>query len=539
MKRVVRRIDAGLRALMLVLVAGSCMDQEGLFGPEPEGRGPRVRLVGESYSLHAGDRVELQFESLGGGRGTAGLLAFDSRGEVVWRSTTVTVEDSVAEVPVTGLSEQVLGATGLRLTATAEVDGARIYASDDTAAALDQERAALRPVTFYAGEAVGQAGGVVQSLALDPATGTAWFSSGGRIARLDLATGRELASTSVPGAPVTLGYFHGRLAALLSGGTELAVFDAGSDLAQREQILLPTLRIEVQTAFEPAGGTGPVVADTVDGTVRPYAHGFRWGCGGPGCVAPVLFAASDVVGVDEVPDATVMRRVGLDGRGVEPLLVPKHQAGLLPEEGIPSRVRVFGASSGGADSVVLDREDRMRCPTLSQGAVFDVSRTGHAVLYVATSGEGCGDGTRMLRIDEPAGNAPRVSGLARRNLLGEDRLGPVAEVRVSPDGAFVLVRADGRVHLFDADLRLRSTIEVADPSSVAWVEGDSSSVYFAVGTPLGVALYDVVRGARVAMVPLGPCRENLLLAWRAGPELVVVVSPRDRDGLVTARVPLP
>ncbi len=347
----------------------------------------------------------------------------------------------------------------------------------------------------------------------------------------------------MPTGPVALRFLGGRLGALIADGTELAVFEAGADLVLRERVLLPALHLDVQTLRVAADSASPAQVDTLSAAVRPYAAARAWGCAAAGCATPGAFTASRRAGADAAEATAVMRRVSIGGDvPVAPLVVPGYQPSVLPSDTIASRVRIFAARQSGADSLVYDRADRMRCPTLTLGgAPFDVAPGGTAVLYAAAEGElACGDGTRLMRIDHAASDDPRFSALARRNLLGEDRIGAVAEVRVSPDARMVLVRAEDRVHLFDADLRLRATLEVEGPTAVAWVEGaTAASLYFAVASADGVALYDTERRVVVTRFPLGPTREGLLAVWRSGQELVAASGPLDRDGVVTARVPVP
>lgn len=536
-----RRIERGLRALALVVVAAACMDQDDLFGPGEDGP-PRVRLVAAAYELHAGDRVALSIENLRGRRGTAELLVQDTAGAIVWRSATAPVEEAVSQVLVAGIPDSIIGVSGLSLTASVETGGVRVYASDDSAAAMSRGEAAVRPARFLAGEAVGLDAGRIGSLALDAATGRIYFSAPdrARIEVFDVSAGADLGGTAVPSGPVSLRFFGGRLGALMADGTELGVFEGGADLVLRERILLPTLRMEVQTLRAPADSSGPAEVDTLTGTVRPYARAFAWGCLEPSCAASVVLAGSELSAADAGEGAAGIRRVGVAGAAIEPLLVPRFQPGVLPTDTIASRVRVFATASGGADSLVADRSDRMRCPSVAlDGRVFDVSRASPTVIYAATAGSGCGEGTRILRVDNAGGVDPQVSALARRNLLGEDRIGEVAELRVSPDGQFVLVRADDRIHLFDAELRLRATIPLPGVSAVAWVEGQGPSEYFVAASPLGISLYDTSRRVQLASIPVGLSRENLAVGWRSEGHLIVVVGPRDRDGLVIVRVPLP
>ncbi|HEX6369838.1 MAG TPA: hypothetical protein VF006_13045 [Longimicrobium sp.] len=542
-----RRRTEGALCAALLLTATSCMDQGELFGPDPEpsGDAPRVRLGAPSYVLYEGDEVRVRVEGLDGRTGQAEVLVLDRAREVVWRSGRVAATDTLARVPVTGLPQQLFADTALSLSAVVEVGDVRVYAGDDTAAVLSRNQAALRPVRFYPGEVVALDAGRPQSFALDAATGRLYFAASdrARIGVIDLATRRETAGVDVPTGPVALRFLGGRLGALIADGTELAVFEAGPGLEFRERILLPTLVLDVQTLRVAADSASPAQVDTLSAVVRPYARGLAWGCPDAGCSSPVAFTASRLAGADPAKATAAMRRVVLGaGAPVAPVVVPGYQPGVLPSDTTPSRVRVFAARQSGADSLVFDRADRMRCPTaMLGGAAFDVAAGGPAVLYAAVEGElACGDGTRLMRIDQAASDDPRFSALARRNLLGEDRVGAVAEVRVSPDAQLVLVRAEDRVHLFDADLRLRATLEVADPTAVAWVEGGPvASLYFAVASAEGVALYDTVRRVVVTRFPLGPTRESLLAVWRTGQELVAAAGPLDRDGVVTARVPVP
>ena len=541
-----RRTEVALCAVLLVL-GTSCMDQGELFGPEPEPPegAPLVRLSAPAYVLYEGDHVTVRVERLDGREAQAEVLVLDRAREVVWRSSRAPVADTLARVPVAGLPQRLFADTTLSLSAALEVEGVRVYAGDDTTAVLARDEAAIRPVRFYPGEVVGLDAGRPQSFALDAATGRLYFAARdrARIGVIDLSSRREVAGVDVPTGPVALRFLGGRLGALIADGTELAVFEAGPDLTLQERILLPTLRLDVETLRAAADSAKPAQVDTLAAVLRPYARGLAWGCADPGCSSPVAFTASQLFEADRAEATAAMRRVGIAGSpSVAPVVVPGYQPGVLPSDTTPSRVRIFAARQSGTDSLVFDRADRMRCPTVMLGgAAFDVATEGPAVLYAAVEGESpCGDGTRLMRVDGAASDDPRVSALARRNLLGDDRIGAVSELRVSPDRQLVLVRAEDRVHLFDADLRLRATLEVEDPTAVAWVEGGpAASLYFAVAAADGVALYDTVRRVVVTRFPLGPTRENLLAVWRSGGEVVAAAGPLDRDGVVTARVPVP
>lgn len=541
-----RRTEVALCAALLAF-GTSCMDQGELFGPDPEPpeNAPLVRLSAPAYVLYEGDLVAVRVEGLEGRAALAEVLVLDRGREVVWRSGRVAAADTLARVPVAGLPQRLFADTALFLSAALEVEGVRVYAGDDTTAVLARGEAAIRPVRFYPGEVVGLNAGRPQSFALDASAGRLYFAARdrARVGVIDLSTRREVAGVDVPTGPVALRFFGGRLGALIADGTELAVFETEPELTLRERILLPTLRLDVQTLRAAADSAGPAQVDTLAAVVRPYARGLAWGCAGPGCSLPVAFTSSQLSGADPAKATAVVRRVGIGGSpSVAPVVVPGYQPGLLPSDTIASRVRLFAAGRAGTDSLVFDRADRMRCPTaVLGGGAFDVATQGPALLYAAVDGElACGDGTRLMRVDGAASDDPRLSALARRNLLGEDRIGAISEVLVSPDAQMVLVRAEDRVHLFDAELRLRATIDIEGPTAVAWVEGGpAGSLYFAVAAADGVALYDTVRRVVVTRFPLGPTRENLLAVWRSGEELVAAAGPLDRDGVVTARVPVP
>ncbi|HET6230555.1 MAG TPA: hypothetical protein VFE05_10845 [Longimicrobiaceae bacterium] len=534
-------------AAVLLLMAGGCMDQGDLFRPVPErvAHAPRLRLTAESYVLYEGDRVPLRVDSLDGRQGSVEVLVLDRARAVVWRSAPVALSDSLVSVPVTGLPATVYGDTTLALSADLDVDGHRVYASDDTAPALSRDSAASRPVRFYPGAVLAVGVGQPQAFALDAATGRLFYSvrERARIGVLDLALGRETAGVEVPTGPVALRFRGGRLGALVADGTELMVFDAVGVPSLTGRMLLPTLRLDVQTLRAAGDSATPAQVDTLAAAVRPYAAGLAWGCADPACAGLVAFTSSRLAGVDATDGSAVMRRLAPGGGApAAPLVVPAYSAGVLPSDTVPSRVRIFAGGAGGGDSLVFDGQDRMRCPTASLGAgPFDVAPGSAAVLYASVVGDlACGDGTRIMRIDQAAADAPRFDALARRNELGEDRIGVVKEIRVSPDGQYVLVRGADRVHLLDAALRLRATVAISAPSAIAWVEGSAAgSAYFAVAGADGVDLYDTASRTVVARLPLGPTREDLLAVWRYGAELVAAAAPLSRDGLVVARIPVP
>jgi len=535
-----------LAALLLALAAGGCMERGNLFGPDPVAgaNAPSVRLDSTSYVLFEGDQVAVRVEGLDGRTARAELFASGAGGEVVWRSGQVVVADSVAWVPVAGLTPGLIGDTLLALGATVDVAGMRVYAGADSVPVVERAKAVLRPVRFYPGTLLGVAAGRAQSLALDPVSGRLFFAASdrARIGVLDLAAGREVAGTDVPTGPVALRYARGQLGALVSGGTELEVYDAAT-LALRQRTLLPTLRLEIQTLKALGDSATPMQVDTFAAAVRPYARDLAWGCPDDACASPlVAFSASGLAASANQAAHGVVRRTATGAAPVVPLLVPAYAAGAVESDTLPSRVRILAARSSGADSVLFDRPDRLRCPTAELGGgAFDVATAGAAVLYAAVDEDlACGAGTRLMRIDAAASADPAFSAPARRNLLGEDRVGAVSQLRVSPDGLLVLVRSDGQVHVFDRELRLRGSVDVQGSTAIAWVEGSTpGSSHFAVASADGVVVYEAARRTAVTRLPLGPTQAGLLSVWRTGGELVVVAAPQGRGGLVIARVPFP
>lgn len=532
-----RKIDLRLRAPLLVLCVAACVDQGELFGPEPIGPdAPRVRLTESSYVLYEGDLVSVRLQGWDAAVGGAvEVMVLGTDRQVLWRSPGVPATDTLIQIPVQDVPPALFEVDDLLLTAALELREGRVYASDDTIAVFTRDSAAVRSVKFYPGEVVALSAGSPQSFALDPASGRLYFAAGDRaqIGVISLAEARELQGLDVPTGPIDLRFTAGMLGALVAEGTELAVYDAREGLEAQGRSLLPTLRLEIETA----GADDGTEVDTLRAAVRPYGRGIGWSCRDAACDGAVAFIASGISGTEAGEGTGVMRRVAVGaGDQVTPLVIPRFQKGLTPGDTIESRVRLWSAAETGADSAVFNAADRVRCGTLALGGTaFDLGPTG--ILYVATSG-GCGDGTRILRVDSAVSDNPRINALAQRNLAGEDRIGAATELRVSPDGRFVLVRTDDQVHVLDADLRLRGSVPVTGPTAIAWVEAITSSL-FAVASDDGVAVYDSDRRAIVARFPLGPTRERLLVVWRHGAELIAAAAPRDRSGVVAARVPYP
>lgn len=542
-----RRISRGLVLAAVLAVPVACIDQAELVtGTDPADvlDLPLVRHTRTTYVLYEGDSVRVRLEGTKDISGEAEVLVLNAAHDVLWRSPEVAVRDTVALLPVVAVPASFYGDTTLRLSLSFRAGGTRVYASEDTVAVTERARAATKPVRFFPGRVVGVQAGQPQSLVLDAAAGRLFFASRERaeIGVLDLAAGNRLGSIRVPSGPVALAIRDGTLGALIADGTELAVFDTGELGAAERRILLPTLALAIRTMTQPAKDSTPARFDTLNAVVRPFGQGLAWGCSDAQCGRLVAFTSSDVASANDQA-RSVVRRVTVRGSAVSPLLSLGY-TGALPTDTIPSEFALWGTAASGRDSLAEARVSVLRCPTVSLGdGPFDVAWRAGAVLYatVEEDVEPCGVGTRLMRVDDAASSEAGFSFLARRNLVGENRIGRAREIRVSPDGAFVLVRADGgRVHLFDADLRLRATLMVESPTAVAWLQGGSQgSTYFAVASSLGVVLYDTQRRLPVTRFPVGPTRESLLVLWRSAGEIVAAAAPLGRDGLVTARLPFP
>lgn len=544
MKPLRSRINRALAGFALLLVAGGCIDRGALItDPVAERDLPLVRHTQAGYTLYEGDSVRVVLDRAAGAAGSgAELLVVNAAREVLWRSAEVTVRDSSVTLPVAAVPSTLFGDTTLFLTATLRVRGTRVYATDDTIAVVERERAALRPVRFFPGRVVGVRIGGPQSLALDPATGRLYFASATRaeIGVVDLAAGDRLGVFGVPSGPVALSFRAGLLAALIADGTELSIIDVATGAGSERRVLLPTLSLRVLTTVLQAMDTTPARVDTLDAIVRPFGQGLALGCTDTACERMVAFTSSDLASADSEARSAVRRLAVRGSEPVAPLLVPRFVSG-LPTDTVSSSIAVFGSARSGTDSLVQARSDALRCPSVSVGdGPFDVAPGPGSLLYATTREdvEPCGAGTRLMRIDHAASTDSTFSLLARRNLIGENRIAVANEVRVSPDGVYVLVRTTVGIHLFDADLRLRATLPLTRATAVAWLQGpEARSTHFAVASAEGVVVYDTARRLPSARFPIGATRESMLALWRSGTDIVAAAAPLGRDGLVTARIP--
>ena len=163
-------------------------------------------------------------------------------------------------------------------------------------------------------------------------------------------------------------------------------------------------------------------------------------------------------------------------------------------------------------------------------------------MFVATAGTGgsCGEGSKLLRIDDAGAWSPDLSMIAVRNMTGENRISEVRQLVASPDGKRVLARTADAVHVLDADLRLRGTLQVKGAVAVAWVEGTGEDMpLFGIAHAAGVTVYEPVRMTARATLHMGEVNPDLLVMYLAeSGEVVAAATPAGRAGIAMARVRL-
>lgn len=534
-----RRTEPAL--LLALLLAAGCVDQGELFGPDRGVEGeaaPRLALAAGSHTLYEGDRVLLRPDRVPAAGAKAELLVLDGSGAVVWRSDPVQVQHDEVAIEVRGLPATLYGAEGLSVTASLiDARGARTFASDDTAAATVLASAARREARFWAGRVTAEEVGAPQSVALDAARGRLFFASADRysVGAVDLESGAvEPALLSVSSGPVALSVGAGRLGALTEGGIRLVLWDLAS-LASRGSRIMPPAKLHMVWAKTPPDSAGKQEWESRTFGVRPYAGGLALGCADPTCSVPMGYAPSAAFGPGAGPG--VLRRLPLLGGELSPLVVPEFHY-THPVDTVPARVWTVVPDAAGGDSVAAYTDYGSRCLSLAIGAgVVATSARPGAPLYVAHDApqEVCGGGTRLMRLDGADTATPRLSSMAQWNQHGENRIGRIHEIRVSPDAAWVLVRGDEWVYLLDAELRLRGRIPEEGPTAIAWVEGRAGAPRFGVAGPGGVSVYEAERMTRVGRMPVGPVRSGRMVLRRDADGVTLAAVPGGRPGIVLAR----
>jgi hypothetical protein len=535
--------------LLLALALAACVDQPGLFDAETPGTvtaaSPLLRLGTDTLALREGDRLAFPVDA----RGETGLqgeiLLVDSARAVLWRSgATGLVRDSVS-VAFAGLPPAV--ARGRRVFVTgALIDGRgrRVYATLDTTAAASLSGAALQPTIVYEGRLLPVDGRVV-SLAAARDLGRVYYADqvGGRIGSVDLERLAALGSFPVGAQPEALAYLRGRLGVLSDNGVEVAAFDvAGGDRLLSKSILPPLLAYILVPTGTP-DSLGNRGFDRYRYAVRPYARNLTLACAGAdtGCPEVAAFGSSEMIDPQRGSQGVGLREISFAGRGAHPFLaMPVFNLATIAQDSFPAQISVVDVTTPrGNDTLVFNGSDLGRCATLSSGGTaVAASPRPNGSVYVGIDRAGdCKFDVRMLRIDNPDGVRSAVSPLAFRNQLGENRIDEVRAIDVSDDGARVLVLDRDRVHVLDDALRLRASLPLPGVQAAGWLREDGAS-RFAVVTDDAVEVYgaaDLVRQGRIVLGRLS----GLVAFARVNGETVLAVVPRDRRGVLVARIPLP
>jgi hypothetical protein len=517
-----------------LLAATACMDRPALFEPGETGEGVRVTLPAGELAVYERDTVRIAVEGDLNGGMRAQLLILDGARAVLWRSADVPVREGQATLPVEGVPAAVERGAPLLLTAVLlDAAGNRLYASDDSAAAT-LAKAAVRTVRVYAGRRIRVAGSTTPiDLAGAPERALAFFPlpEEGMVGVLDLSADGEVSGyVPVAARPERVAYRAGLLAILGAGGGEVTwVRPEGDEWSTVRRLALPALELELDTLTSAA--------------VRPTARALALGCGEATCTDPYALLPSGVQVLDgSVPDPTgggALRVVsaaaeGSAGAAVPSLVLPGYSDAVRADTSVTAAV--FAPVAAGRE-LVQRRDGASMCLATALGDVL-VAAGRDGVVYAAADGVQpvCGPGTGIVRIEEAAAPAARLSSLAIRNTLAEDRIARIADLQLSDDGRSLLVLGDESVTVLDPFLRVRGTLPVPGARSVSWLRG-SEKHRFAVADADGVSVYDALRLTRIARIPFGPTAGPMVYLTRAsGTDVIAAAIP---GGFVVAPVPGP
>lgn len=515
---------SGFALVVAVLVAAAaCVDRPALFEPEKPGGGVRLTLPPGSLAVYERDTVVLQIDAGEAGGARVQMLLLDSTRTVRWRSAEVPVRGFHVAVPVEDVPPTVERGAELLVTAVLSDDsGSRFYASDDSASVSALARAAVRPVRIYAGRRIrGGAGSYPADLALAPELGWAFFPvpEDGRVGVLELAgEGRVAGYFDVGPRPERVAYRAGVLAVLGAGGGEVSWVRAaaGEAPAVVGRMLLPPLELELDTLTTVA--------------VRPVGQAIRLACGDPVCASPHALLPSGVQVIDgTVPHpagAGVLRvlRMADPGDGLTgPIVLPGHNAAVRGDTMLTAAV--FAPTADGRTRVQA-RTDASGCLATALGGVH-VAASADGVVYAAGAGTqpACGAGTGLVRIEDAATPAARLSTVAVHNSLADDRIGRVLDLQLSDDGTALLVLGDESIAVLDPLLRVQAILPAPGARAIAWRRGGGAG-RFAIADGNGVSVYDAGRLTRIARIPLGPTSGPIVYLSRgAGPGVIAAAIP--------------
>jgi hypothetical protein len=345
---------------------------------------------------------------------------------------------------------------------------------------------------------------------------------------------------------------RGRLGVLSDAGTEVAAFDVAAGNRLLSKTLVPPLLADMKAPTGQLDANGNSQLQHFRYQVRPYARNLALVCEGPGsdCAEVAAFGSSDMQDAGTGSQGVGLRVVSFAGRTGYPFLAaPRFDLATVARDSFPADLATLDASvPTGRDSVVYQAGGVGRCNMLnSGGTAVAASPTPNGSIYVALDPRvsDCKLGVPLIRLDHPAGpgatpgaQPSRVSVLAFRNLLGENRITESRALDVSEDGSRLLVLDRDRVHILDDALRLRKTLAVPGVQAAAWLREEGAVSSFAVVTEDAVEVYaarDMVRQGKLVLGRLS----GLAAFARVNGETVVVVVPRDGKGVLVARIPLP
>lgn len=537
-----RRVGMGLGLVLFCTALLGCAEQASLFGPEASGHRSsyRVRMDTSAMMLFEGDTVVLPSVDLGG-KDLLGVeaLLFDSVGGVQWRSRRVSPVEGMVRIPVEGLSSAVPRSRELRLTVQSNFPGGvSLYPSSDSVGVKVLSAAVSRSVVVRPGRYVGGrfSPGATSGFLGVAGLGRVYWTDRerGAVGTYDLATSNG-ASWPAGAVPTGLAYGGGKLAVLTGSGSEVLELDARSG-EERGRVLLPplVLRVEVPTGEADSLGVRPTEVTRIP--VRPYGTSIAMACPSVGCEEPVPFVASPAAGSAGTFGIGVLRRARAGvAFGLEPVLLPFRRVDL---DTLAADFQVLSAAGSGADSVVLHVREVSRCLSyaLGGGWVAASSVPGGAV-YTAVDDavSPCGEGTRLIRVDNAWGGSPRYSAFGERNLVGEDRIGAVRGLGVSEDGERLVVLGSDSVFVLDANQRVRGILRVPGARSVSWLQGGNAGL-FAVATSSELWVCDAVRLTVLRRFSVGPTVAGQLVFLRVSESVLLVAPVEGRSGFVVLDV---
>jgi hypothetical protein len=548
-KALLGRASLGLLAAAFMV---GCEHREGLFDPsgpgDPPSSGspsvgvPQINLGTGTVHLFVGDTVVITFSENVPSDTRGQLYLLSGTRSVLWRSPQVVATGNrEIKIAIEGISD-VPRETELLLTASVQgSDGVWYFASTGMEAITSVARAAVRPAIIYDSEVYQLGPGAdVVALSSAPGIGKVFFADRSRaqIGVFDIASHDVSGSLPMETGPTWLAYRGNTLTALSAGGTRISTFNASvSNTILANRSLIPTLVVRTVRPDGPPDDQGVQRFITERVPVRPYARRLTVGCApGSGSCVPVAFADS------EANEFNAMRRLYLGPNfpfGPD-VVVPNYVP--LGQDTVPAHVTGFTASAFGSDSVVAQNQFGSRCLTFNLGAGrMAASPIPGGPLYVASPATSmlCGGGTRIVRINQPGSQNPTFSAVSMRNLLGEDRIGPIQEIEVSEDGQRLLVLGTNAVYLLDAELRLLGTLEYPGATGVSWLKDPENPAtrLFGVLDSTGVNVFDaaVERMVLLHRVSLGRTEPGHVEFMRYASEFVVMAVGEGRRVLLASR----